>query len=391
MRNGLLALLLGMSGCLYVGGINHAPAGEIEVETLEPKQGDWVTLRAGVTDPDGDDIRYEWEVAVTPIHGKPYTRKLSDEQSTDDGFLVPIGEGLSRVKLHVVDRGTHGVLLHARDGQGAYRDLTASFEVANQAPTIAVLLDIEPEYKLTDRYPDTGFADTKVRNPAHAHYLLRLREEDTVDYEDDLRCGNDGTIKYEVLQPDQSLVNGQVVACKKGELIDRYRFRLDPTKVTAPVTAKIKVTVDDGNGATAEQIVSVDLVPNRPACIKGMDGTSPKPDHTVPVTHEEGMRFEVTWPDDDVDEGYHYSWLVRDAGAASFEPVQQASGAVFDMPAWYRMPGDDMELRVVIADKVMNDAKGQPGCSEDTVLCQDPAADLPAECYQWVTWHVEFW
>jgi len=397
MRRALLPLLV-VPGCLYIGGINHAPEGEVQVESTSVMQGDWVLINANVSDPDGDELMYEWRVIVTPMFGTPHVETL-DQQASSGVAIQPAGEGLSRIRLQAVERGSYEVELKVLDERHAFRELTATFDVGNQPPSISLLLDLEPPYKVTDRFPDTGFADDKVRNPAHAHYLLRLKEGASTDHEQDLSCDNErAAIKYELLQPAQALFDYlEPTKCTTGELLGRLRFRLDPTQVKAPSTVKIRVSVDDGYGGSDQQTVTLDVVPNRPACIVGGingDGTSPPVPATsgaglkVPVVASEGLRFEVIWPDDDVNEGNRYRWLVRDQGATGFEAVEQdVSGGRFQMPPWFRMPGQEIDLRVVISDQV---GQGLPGCSDDTVLCQDAAADLPSDCYQWVTWRVTF-
>jgi len=403
MRQGIACVLaLAFGGCLYVGGVNYAPEGEVLIDTAGAKTGDWVELRAKVTDRDGDTLRFEWEVEVTPVTGVPYTLSLSD-QGGDAGvglqvdgvapnaaLLRPVSETLQKVAVMATHRGNYAVKLRALDEQGASRLLETSFEVGNQPPVINPALDVETRFKMTDRYPD-NIGDGLVRNPAHAHYTVWLKEDGTSDHENDLSCGGSSKVEYTLVSPDEALTDYfDVVRCATGELLDRLRFRLDPAKVTAAQTVKIRVKVEDGHGGTAEETVTLDVVPNRPACIVAPNGTYPPiPPATlmVPVMASEGRRFEVTWTDDDVNEGQTYTWLVRDPGGA-FEPVQQgASGAVLEMPAWFRMPGQEVELRVVVADRVLGSKL--PACSEDTALCQ-AVKELPKDCYQWVTWKVQY-
>lgn len=394
----LVGLACCLAGCLYVGGINYPPEGEVQLDRTNPKLGETVVLSAQVSDPDGDQLRYEWEVEVTPDLGTPYTLGLAD-QGSDGGTgpapttLQPLSESLSAVQLTITDRGSYEVRLKAIDEQGAFRVLTTSFSVANQPPTIGLLLDVEPGYKLTDRFPDTGFADGVERNPVHAHYQLRLKESATADHEDDLECGKAASIDWVLLEPDQGLLAyWEQIPCKEGELLDRLRFRLDATKATQTTHLKIKAVVDDGHGGTAEQNVALELAPNRPACIQGLDGTSPAvlPEGSPLKTLVEAKlvaNFEVTWPDDDVDEGFQYSWWVREPGATSFERLQQGTkGGTYEMPPWFRMPGEEVELRVVIQDRL---SSALPSCSAETLLCQD--GPLPKDCYRWVTWKVKFY
>jgi hypothetical protein len=403
MRQGLSwVLALALGGCVYIGGINYAPEGEVVVETVGAKRGDWVEVAAKVTDRDGDSLRFEWEVEVTPATGAPYTLSLSDQGSdggiglqmdsgvAPGGLLVPASQTLEKVQVMAAHRGSYAVKLRALDEQGASRELETSFEVGNQPPVITPALDVETRFKMTDRYPD-NIGDGLIRNPAHAHYMVWLKEDGTSDHEQDLECGGASKVEYTLVKPDMALSDYfDVVPCAKGELLDKLRFRLDPTKVKTAQTVEIQVKVDDGHGGTAKESVKLDVVPNRPACIKAPNGTYPPiPPSTlkVPVMAKQGRRFEVTWTDDDVNEGQTYTWLVRDP-AGSFELVQQgASGAVLEMPAWFRMPGQEVELRVVVADRVLGTTL--PACSDETAQCR-AVKELPKDCYQWVTWRVQF-
>jgi hypothetical protein len=393
---GLLACCL--AGCLYVGGINYPPEGEVQLDRANPVLGETVVLSAEVSDPDGDEVHYEWEVDVTPDGGAPYTLGLTD-QASDGGagpaptILQPLSESLSAVQLTIADRGSYEVRLKAVDEQGAHRVLTTSFVVANQPPTIGLLLDVEPSYKLADHFPDTGFEDGVERNPIHAHYQLRLKEGATDDHEGDLACGKAASIEWVLLEPDKALLAyWEQVPCKEGELLDRLRFRLDGAKATQKTELKIKAVVDDGHGGTAEQTLALELAPNRPACIQGLDGTSPPvlPEGSslkTLVVAQDGAHFEVTWPDDDVDEGFRYTWWVREPGASAFGRLQQGTkGGTYDMPPWFRVPGEEVELRVVIQDQL---STALPSCSGESLLCRDGL--LPKDCYQWVTWKVKFY
>lgn len=406
MRHSALLVLLGLSGCLYIGGINHPPEGEVVVVSSTPaKQGDWVELSAAVSDPDGDGVHYAWTVDVTDKKTNSLIETFGlDDDAVDGGSsgehrIQPVGEGLARVKVSGFTRGNYTVRLTATDDRGAFRELTGGFAVENQPPVIKLVLDIEDVYKTTDHFPDTGFKDGKIRNPAHGHYVLYLNDLESTDHEGDLACGGGGTITYTLVKPSTDLLDyWDTVACKQGGKLDRLRFRFDPAKVTQAETVEIDVTVDDGHGGVVSETTSLDVVPNRPACIpRGEydDGTAPPVPPTtgglkVPVIAAQGLSLEVRFVSDDVDEGHIFSWYVRDAQTSSFELLQRGSSPALKLDPWFRMPGQEVQLRAVVADPQLGSAL--PSCAPDTPLCPTSSAVLPDEddCYQWVSWNLTF-
>lgn len=403
MRLGFVGAIV-LGGCLYLGGINHAPEGEIQVDNPDPKTGEEVTLFADISDQDGDEVRYEWRVEVLTVDQQKIVMTLDRSEETavgpttaPEGYLVAKAEDLSIIGIPVLYRGHYQVTLRAVDGLGADRIIQTSFEAKNQPPEkLEIVLDVDPEFKFFDHWPDTGFTGGEERLPVHTHFMAWLQKDpaEKNDHEGDLECGKRATVSWTLESPDRSLLEywDDEVPCKENELAGKLRFRLDADSVDASVQVSIKADVDDGYGGKATATKTIDLVANRPACIvMGPDGTGTTPpvrggELRVPVLASEGYLFEVSWPDDDVNEGYTYTWLVRDPGR-QFEPVQQGiEEAAFQMAPWFRMPGQEVELRVVIQD-----GYGEfPACDPEAVLCQEPGVDLPVECYQWATWRVEF-
>jgi hypothetical protein len=127
-------------------------------------------------------------------------------------------------------------------------------------------------------------------------------------------------------------------------------------------------------------------MPNRPPCIEAtVPPFNPVDLPTVFVMHEEGKEFSVAQTNDDVREGLVFTWMVKDQNAFQFVPVPGINGPSFKMPAYFRFPGNVLELRVVIQDL----DSPYPTCQENETLCRQ-AQRLPPQCYQWITWTVNF-
>jgi hypothetical protein len=394
--------LVGIGGCLYVGGINHEPSGEIQIEQSSARLelGGSVTLKASSDDPDGDQLSFGWSVGLTDLDG----RTLELTQSTGPSNVREIAAGAqpavmwTEQDLTLTDlpgRGTYDVLLTIRDEHGALRTAHTSFEVKNQPPEmVEVKLEVDPDYKVTDSVPDTGFSTGTDRYPGHAHYLAWLLEDDkSINYlENDLRCGGKSTVTWSFKGLDSTqLEYKQVEPCEGKQQLDRLRFRLKQSALTKPTTITIVAQVDDGyaNGkATFSR--DIDLVPTRPPCILGTDPSFLAKSNVVEgnkvvVYAHQTATFEVTSPSEDVNEGLVYSWWVREGGGA-FELLSEGvAGRTLTMPEWFRVPGEELELRVEVRE-----LDGQaPACSAETELCRS-STDLPERCYQWVTWRVRF-
>jgi hypothetical protein len=375
-----------LSGCLYVGGINHAPEGQLQLEQSSArleKLGS-ATLRAQVSDRDG-------EVHVATIDNRScWLTDLSGgsncEGASPIAILTGTPEGAGRLSLNNLPfRGTYRVTLRVADEEGADARSEYTFEVKNQPPREIKVLVIA-DGRFDDQVPDHdgGY-------PGHAHYLARIAE--TSDYpeaERDLRCGQKASVVWSLSHPAsiQPLYR-ENKPCNPNEVLDRHRFRFAPGSITAPTRVTVRARVSDGYGATVEGTRELTLLPNRAACIQSADPSVDEDDKVreeVRVLHDDpSQTFSVGVVDDDVppEQGYTYVWQVDDG--KGFLTLPDQSGEVFELPQRFRAPGDTIQLRVVVQDA----AAGMPGCSSDTALC---AADkrLPKKCYQWVTWKVRF-
>lgn len=391
-----------MGGCLYIGGINHEPTGEIQIEQSSARLelGGSVTLKASSEDPDGDQLSYGWSVSLTDLDGKTFELTKLTGSSNVREIAAGAQPGVMWTEkdltlTNLPKRGKYDVLLTIRDEHGALRTAQTSFEVKNQPPDmIQVKLEVDPDYRETDKVPDIGFSTGKDRHPGHAHYLAWLLEDDkSINYlENDLQCGGKATVKWSFKGVDSAqLEYQQAEPCEGKEQLDRLRFRLKQGALTKPTTITIAAQVDDGYlGGKATVSRAIELVPNRPPCILGTDpaflaqSSSGEANKVVVYAHRTAT-FEVTSFSEDVVEGLLYSWWIKESGG-DFELLSEGvAGRILTMPEWFRVPGEELELRVGIQE-VDGPA---PACSPQTQLCRSHG-ELPESCYQWVTWRVKF-
>ena len=379
----LLTLILLAQGCLYIGGINHNPDGEISIESASARLevNGSVTLKASVTDPDDDPIKYQWRVAVVDSANDRYAlTRASRNNELDINYLrgaTPrvIGEASSLTLNLLPLRGTYTATLRFEDDRGADQVRSKTFTVKNTAPSgIKIMLQADDAYRDLVRVPDVNGS-----YPAHAYYPARVAE--VTDLEGDLRCGKGGGVTWSLSHGTAlTLQQKEQRPCQYGEKLPGLRFRFKPTALTQGVLLQIKATVTDGQGGEGVGQLSppVTLAPNRPPCITGSDPPLSTV-ASVPVQSALGRRFEATHVSDDVLLGTRYSWAIRPAGDKTFIELPGQTGAAFQMPAWFRLPGDAFELRVRVTD----DMAPWPTCG-DSALCA-PHTGLPPASYQGIT------
>lgn len=384
----VLALLMA-PGCLYIGGINHDPQGEVVMESSSARLevGGSATFNAQASDPDDDILAYEWRAEVVDDKGKAWvlTRAAGSKDTCDQDLIARdkmsapvIGEQSSLTIDPFCKRGTYTVRLRFADDRGAALERKFTFEVKNTAPSgVRLRLRADPLLREQDQVPDHGGG-----YPAHAHYLVYVEKVD--DLEGDLACGQGASVTW-TLEHGPALIQEykQVQSCSNKETLDRLRFRFKPAKLSGAQALTIRATINDGHGGVGKGEEVFSLLPNRPPCIKVGDLWLDQKQN-VAVLSAKGHPFDADLVDDDVDaKSARHRWSVRDKGAAGFTDLPGQTGGVFQMPAWFRLPGDELELRVLVQD----DLSALPTCGLTTALCA-PHKALPKNCYQGITWKV---
>lgn len=390
MRWSLLLCVGGLAGCLYVNGINHEPEGEIQLGTslLQYGENGSAVLIASARDPDDDPLTFEWRVKVTDLEQKVHQLKNSKAvfslgradnlQELGKGQQPrSIGTGDKLTLAGLPSQGTYEVTLSIKDEQGAERRAVKTFKVDNLDPEVKLLISFDPAYSTKQ---DGDYAVDKLRYPGHAHYQVRVAEDPLKNPEGDLVCGSKATITFSVDAGfKDKMETWTTKPCQGKEWLDRLRFRLQDDAITAPKTKlTVKAVIDDGHGGSTTATESIELWPNRPPCILATDpdflalSSSPQAAE-VSVLADEPRSFAVRPPSEDVNTGLSYSWWVKDAGGSTFEPILEgAAGGDLSLPAWFRLPGESVELRVMLQET----EGAAPTCPAQTERCRPAGEEL---------------
>jgi hypothetical protein len=156
-----------------------------------------------------------------------------------------------------------------------------------------------------------------------------------------------------------------------------------------PLPLKVRATLTDPHGATADGVLETTLQPNRPPCILRSDPSFEDAGkvlvlYDADASRAPGRRFEATHVDDDVPEP-RFQWSRSADGEGPYAPLAAQGGAALELGANAAHPGEAFFLRLTVLDAAME----APRCAEAERLCADHPA-LPARCYRWVTWKVEY-
>lgn len=370
--------MIGLAGCLYVGGINHAPEATIELDSAQSdlRLRGRALLRAVSRDADDDRLSYSWQVTVTDLSGEAYvlTDTVGSAQASSSGSKPPTVDTSGQLSLGLLLRGTYAVSLRVTDPEGARREASYSFEVPNADPEVALEL-----------VPVDG-ATVGDDLPAHGRYVISAARSSDAD--DDLSCGKGATIDWTLVEPAaEDLAIWRTLPCRGVEVLDKLELGAKPT--TSPLRLKVRATVTDPAGGTGIGELEATLQANRPPCIKRSDPSFELADKVLVLYDPDasdgsGRTFEATHVDDDVPQ-QRYVWSRSAAPAGPYEPLAAYSGPRLELPANFAYPGDAFYLRLTVLDAV----GGEPSCAPAERLCADDAA-LPAACYRWITWQVEF-
>lgn len=389
----LLFLVGSLSGCLFVGSKNEPPAGTIHLSSASAVKCGEVTLEVEASDPDDDALSFGWFVRVNSEEpgmtggrdlnapggaaGCPATPATNHQVA---GAAPPLLGSARSLKLtHLPLRGTYEVRVELRDSLGAISVAQTAFNVGNQAPEILGL-------KL-DGASDPAFEDRAVY-PAHGEYVAWITQ--VKDGDDDSRCSDkQRSMLWEpVGRAVQDFEEWRELCDARAYPFGAVRFRLRRKLATGAGSLQVKVTVSDAMGGKASGSISREVAANRPPCIAA---TEPYHDHPLKLAAAEPNSFTVSSVSDDVlQDHYEYAWSVRDKGAAGFAPLA-VSGRTLTLPAWFRGPGHELELRAEVreVDEGGEPLFADPACTPALARCRGP--ELPAEmaCYRWVTWKVE--
>lgn len=362
-----------VSGCFYTDPLNQRPSvGIVQLDAPGPVyRGKTVHLTANKDDPDGlnENVQVQWRAylctdpTVEPDGGHPGcdAAPFATDYQDDFSFTIPTfrdGSTTPEVAVLVLLEGRDALQATARPTQQLTLNLT------DAPPTIATSTQYRHAYVVdhpVDLFAAIGDPDDGIEPPP------------TVGW----------TVYSPPTQPDYQLV----------EIPDVPADPLHPELLQVGQTFTphgagdytVRVTAADQLGATAQADIALHIDEDRPPCLTQYTPAAPPNGQTLPLT--EPTLFEALVVDDDLDvwpptddpsEGVTaFAWSLKPPGGSMYEPLSTVTGNRIALdPASYA-PGDIVELRVDIADRL--------GCDSPRMNCHLTTGS----CIQELTWRVE--
>lgn len=366
----LLAALAGVSGCLYLDGINEPPDVSVrlvtDTEFVYIGERVWVDGRDTV-DPDGDTLTYL------------FTIEHSGSADNPEYELCPVYMEPWEICFIPGAKVEYTVTLRVTDEQGAVSVGDPVHVTVNNRPPVA------------DCRIDT-FA--KPNN----HFIVgrEIWMTGVDSYDED-----DGDVLYfhweERLRPSSSVTADFVMQSSDvtGEPTDDEEAAVRMLVVPDVAgTYEVGLWVADWPGATeVSQSTSsmcqlhFEVDPDESPCI-----ASTSPDFatgTLVFDRFDVRRLEVTQVIDDLDpfpgggDGEtHFQWLVEDAPGAGFVEIPGYGFPYLNIDGTEFALNQRIRVRVVAQDRATHDLSS---CPVDLATCA-----LGAGCFQWITWDIEF-
>jgi len=361
----LSAALLAPAGCFYTSSINDRPVADIEIDLLEtpgpyyyPGTPVALSARKSFDAEDGGDVTCEWRRTVC------HPEQDGQEDCQPERTELPCGQNYEfvlpaakhdpvRVQLEVTDRDDDSTID------------TETIQVANRAPEVEIGL------------PPSRTDHFVVTLPVEVSAMPRDPDKDT---EIDL--------SWELLKPRGAGADVELVPLDSSGLA--YRFTPDVAGIW-----RVDVTADDGFAQGRETYHrDVAILEDQAPCIELTLPAAPGEGRLVYGRDEGPRAFEVLRVDDDLDPHPRSPDPPADLGEPSFSwflaspdtggelvPVAGATAASLTIDPSVYAPGDLLQLRVEVADRV---ERSLP-CADDESACAIAGDD----CYQRLGWDVE--
>jgi hypothetical protein len=359
----LFAALLAPAGCFYTASINERPEARIDFVSTSPYfPDDPIVLSARSSDDEDSFLDCRWTSAVCPrgtgIAGcDPPFREQTQPCADVFEFELPGGDE------------EHGhlpveVTLEVEDQDGAVASDVQTIRVGNRAPEI----DIGVPPARTDHFVVT----------------FPIAVDATVDDPDG---DPDIELTWDLLRPRDASPDVKLVPVGESESV--YQFTPDVAG-----TWTVEVVADDGlEEGSAVQRREIQVMPDQAPCIATASPAA-VPERYV-LRREDGPRaFSVLRVEDDLDPyprpfddadylgEIAFAWqLASPDTGGELEPVTGATGADLTIDPAAFAPGELLDLRVEVADRV-----------ERVLPCEpdEPACDVDGgQCYQRLSWGVE--
>jgi hypothetical protein len=369
-----------LAGCFYADPINQRPSIDIRQTSSELiYRGSTVELTAEAEDPDGDRVSFQWRAYA-----------CTDAAAGLDAVRVPGGcDGepfeteavVARMQFVVPNLRADDdaapvravlVVLEARDALGAVaRPIQLlALPVANHAPALEVQMRSRYGY-VVDTWVDIYAKVSDLDDGPDATLPLAWKVFTPMNQPD-----------YDFLEPEEVFDPDATDPPTARQFGRRFR-----PKGTGEF--EVQVTATDPLGVATTRSVIVNVGPDRPPCLAQWAPITAPSGSAWPMT--EPTLFQIAVVQDDLDPyptlsgdavlgTTGFAWSILPPGAPSRQALGVTSNSVALDPANYQ-PGDIVELRVEIADRVprtLTCADANPTCSVNTDAC-----------IQRLTWRVE--
>jgi len=318
------------------------------------------------------------EIKVKPSSYGTYTRRLPvifDATVSDEGdhalattwWVVP---GACKSPWPAADTalpgnrfvpavlGPHCVRVDVVDQHGAVASSTTEFDVTNFAPTAQIAMTVP--------------LGSSEGYPLFSEFAFEARLSDLDSAEKPMPrwklTGPDG--QERMIMPCTSAPG---TVCFTGDTTGEYRIALDA------------IDAEDGHAMPTEILLKV--ADDAPPCIKDQQPTildlvrDPNTALTLSfAVADDGdpLPARSTRPSMAV-----ITWRFRRTGSVSFDRLINAGERFLTLPAGAFVPGDDIELRVDIADRVSRIPAA--GCTDDAIECA-----LTTNCQQRTSWRIRY-
>jgi hypothetical protein len=362
-------LCLVASGCFYVDPINQRPSLEIEQTSTDVVyRGDSVKLRAVANDPDDQFVFFHWRAYAatdeSDYDNAPFYEMSGDLEYDTAEFVVPSDRVDTMVAVEAIR-----VVLEGQDEYGATArpEQQLWIPVANRAPTLELRKDSRYGYVVTK--PINVYA--KVGDPDDWPNVPELTWEVFTPPDQPEYMLDDLTVDP---APDDT-THAQLGKTFTPEGIGDYEIRVTATdRLGEPTVKSIMVTVADDAPPCLQQLTP--LVATAPAAL-------PMAEPTLFQVHVVTDDLDPYPGVDDPQLGTAtFTWSLLAPGMAARQTLNGVSGnGVALDPASYH-PGDILELRVEIADRVPRMLM----CADDNPTCSVISDD---NCLQRQTWRIE--
>jgi hypothetical protein len=358
-------------GCFYTDSINQRPSIDIrQTSSDEVYRGSPVALQAESDDPEGHVVFYSWRAyACTETEALPSGERPGCDQvpfhtgvlATTD-FVVPVRRVDEDVPVEAVL-----VILQAQDDYGAVArpDQQLVIPVGNHPPDVELSMRTPYEFIVgtpIDLYAKVSDPDDGAAAVALTYKLFTPMSQPSMDID-----------PVDVADPEAPTSLQEGWQFTPGG-VGRWEF---------------KVTGTDPLGAVDDETLVIDVIADDPPClVQWAPIAAPSSTTEWPMTDPTLFQVKVvkdtldpypTIPGDAVRKTTAFKWSIKQPGSSSRTDLGATGTAVSLDPANYT-PGDIVELRVEIADRVARTIN----CADDQLTC----SVISTSCIQRQTWRV---